>query len=48
MVEVNIKIEKKLGIYLEVNYLLLKKKKDKKNYEKLDLLKFEVEIEVKK
>jgi len=48
MVDLNIKTEKKLGIYLEVNYLLLKKKKDKKNFEKLDLLKYEAEIEVKK
>jgi len=39
MVDLNIKIEKKLGIFLDLEYMLMKKKKDKKNYEKLDLLK---------
>jgi hypothetical protein len=39
MVDLNIKIEKKLGIFLGLEYMLMKKKKDKKNYEKLDLLK---------
>jgi hypothetical protein len=37
MVDHNIKIEKKLGISLELNFTLMKKKKDKKNFEMLEL-----------
>jgi hypothetical protein len=39
MVDLNIKIEKKLGIFLDLEFMHMKKKKDKKNYEKPDLLK---------
>jgi hypothetical protein len=33
MVDLNIKIEKKHGIFLDQKYMLMKKKKDKKNNE---------------
>jgi hypothetical protein len=39
MVDHNIKIEKKLGIYLELRFMLMRKKKEIKSYEKLGLLK---------
>jgi hypothetical protein len=48
MVDLNIKIEKKHGIFLDQEYILLRKKKELKNNELLDLLKYEHEIDQKK
>jgi hypothetical protein len=48
MVEVNIKTEKRLFKYLEVNYMPLKNKEEQKKDEKRDFLKLDQEIEVKK